>query len=123
MRQLLRQRRICFHQKLNGSNGRTATFSDDGKAEVAAVIWTAGYRDETVWIEIPGALDPQRRFLHESGVSPVAGLYFVGRPWQRNRASALVMGAGDDAAVVVHALKARSSSIELDPTSSAERTE
>jgi putative flavoprotein involved in K+ transport len=121
--QTLRRAGVRVVPRLVQANGRTATFSDDGKAEIAAVIWTAGYRDETAWIEIPGALDPQRRFLHESGVSPVAGLYFVGRPWQRNRASALVMGAGDDAAVVVHALKARSSSIELDPTSSAERTE
>ncbi len=121
--QSLRREGVRVVPRLAQANGRTAIFSDDRKAEVAAVIWTVGYRDETAWIEIPGALDPYGRFLREDGVSPVEGLYFVGRPWQRNRASALVMGAGDDAAVVVDALKARSSSIGLDPTSTAERTE
>jgi len=27
----------------------------------------------------------------------MAGLYYVGRPWQRNRASGLVLGVNDDA--------------------------
>jgi len=121
--QSLRRAGVRVVPRLVQANGRTATFADDGKVQIGAVIWTIGYRDETGWIEMPGAVDPQGRFLHESGVSPVGDLYFIGRPWQRNRASALVMGAGDDAAVIVDALKARSRNIELDPTSSAERTE
>lgn len=102
--QSLRRAGVRVVPRLVQANGRTAIFADDSKAEVAAVIWATGYGDETAWIEIPGAVDPYGRFLHESGVSPVQGLYFVGRPWQRNRASALVMGAGDDAAVVVDAI-------------------
>lgn len=102
--QSLRATGVRIAPRLVAANGRSVKFSDDTKAEVSTVIWAVGYRDETSWIEIEGALDPQRRFLHEDGVSPVGGLYFVGRPWQRNRASALVMGAGDDAAVIVDAI-------------------
>jgi putative flavoprotein involved in K+ transport len=46
--------------------------------------------------------------MQTEGLSPVAGLYFVGRPWQRNRASALIMGAGEDAATIVERMAVES---------------
>jgi putative flavoprotein involved in K+ transport len=87
--------------RLTKASGSLASFEDGATAEIAAVIWAVGYRDDSDWIDIAAAKHSQGAFLHESGVSPVEGLYFVGRPWQRNRASALVMGASPDAAQIV----------------------
>lgn len=94
--------------RLVASEGRLATFSDGTRIDVDAVIWAIGYRDDFAWLNIAEAAHADGSVRHSEGVSPVPGLYFVGRPWQRNRSSALVMGAGDDAeAVVASILKRR----------------
>ncbi|MDL1945131.1 MAG: NAD(P)/FAD-dependent oxidoreductase [Chloroflexota bacterium] len=77
--------------------GRRVTFSDGESAEVDIVIWTTGYRDRSDWVDIPEVKDAQGQFLQQSGISSVAGLYFIGRPWQTNRGSALILGVGADA--------------------------
>ncbi|MGN6550652.1 MAG: flavin-containing monooxygenase [Pararhizobium sp.] len=91
--------------RLVKAQGRRATFAEGSGTEVDAVVWCIGYRDDFDWLEIPEAKDSAGRILHEQGVSPVAGLYFAGRPWQRNRASALVMGVGADAEAIVTRIK------------------
>ena len=55
------------------------------------------------WVDIPGAY-VEGQFVHKAGMSPVPGLFFFGRPWQRNRASGLIMGVGEDATLIVNAL-------------------
>lgn len=100
----LRSRVVRIVPRLAAAAGRTATFSDGTSSAIGTVIWATGYRDDTDWVDLPGAIAPDGGFLQSQGISPVPGLYFVGRPWQRNRASALVMGAGDDARRVVAAI-------------------
>ena len=64
-------------------------------------------RSSTAERAIPEATDAQRQFLHRLGVSPVPGLYFIGRSWQWTRGSALLAGVGDDAAYVVRRITER----------------
>lgn len=90
--------------RLVGADGTAAKFSDGRAIDVRTVIWAVGYREDNSWMRIPGATDTNGVVIHDRGVSPVDGLYFVGRPWQRNRASALVMGAGPDARAVVEGI-------------------
>lgn len=97
----LRRRGVIVTTRLTGASGRTASFADGREEAVDAVVWTAGYRDDASWVDIEGAADASGAFVHEAGVSPVPGLFFVGRPWQRNRASGLIMGVADDAAWIV----------------------
>lgn len=97
----LQSRGVRIVCRLVSADDRTATFSDAAYEKIDAVIWAIGYRDEMSWIEIPGAVDDRGSPVHVGGKSPVSGLFFLGRPWQRNRASALVMGVGDDARVIV----------------------
>lgn len=101
----LARRGIELRPRLTAAEGDTAVFADGERRQVAAVVWAVGYRDRTDWIEIPGALGDDGRLLHDAGVSPVPGLAYVGRPWQRNRASALVMGAGEDARRIVESIR------------------
>lgn len=102
----LKRKDIRIAPRLVNADETTARFSDGSSAEVRTVVWTVGYRDDSSWLDVPLAVNEDGSFRHEAGVSPVKGLYFVGRPWQRNRASALIMGAGPDAELVVQRLLA-----------------
>lgn len=84
-----------------------AIFQDGSREPIRSVIWATGYVDDFAWIEIDGAIDGKGAAVHREGISPIEGLYFVGRPWQRNRASGLIAGVGDDAIFVVNAIRQR----------------
>lgn len=72
-------------------------FTNDGAAiEVAAVVWATGFRQDYGWIAAP-AVDEQGRALHQRGISPVRGLFFLGLPWLHTRGSALLGWVGQDA--------------------------
>lgn len=96
----LRRLGIDVRPRAMALDGHRASFSDGSAAEIATVIWTLGYRDDSGWMDIPGAVGPDGSFLHKGGLSPVRGLFHLGRPWQRNRASALVLGVSADAQVI-----------------------
>jgi len=95
-----------------GAEGRIVRFADGSTLEPAAIIWAIGYKADWSFIQVDGALDERGGILHQQGVSPVEGLYFAGLPWQRNRASGLVMGAREDAALVVEHLLRRALSTD-----------
>jgi putative flavoprotein involved in K+ transport len=80
------------------AKGKRVSFADGKTAEVDAVLWATGYKDDTDWVAIPEAKDAQGTFLHQRGISPVPNLYFIGRSWQWTRGSALFAGVGEDAA-------------------------
>jgi putative flavoprotein involved in K+ transport len=82
-------------------DGKRVGFADGEVAEVDAVIWATGYKDDSRWVAVPEVKDGRGGFVHWRGVSPVPGLYFIGRSWQWTRGSALLAGIGDDAYHVV----------------------
>lgn len=92
--------------RLVAAEGRTSSFADGTRMEVDAVIWATGYHDDFDWLRIAGAKDTEGVIVQTEGISPARGLFFVGRAWQRNRASALVMGAGEDAEMIVRRIVA-----------------
>jgi putative flavoprotein involved in K+ transport len=67
-----------------------------------AVLFAAGFRpDYERWIHCPGAFDHLGFPIQEDGASTVAhGLYFVGVHFLRKRKSSLLIGVGEDAALV-----------------------
>lgn len=103
----LKRKGIGIVPRLVETAGREAIFADGSRKEVASVIWAVGYQDNNDWLHIPKAKDRTGAILHQQGVSPVARLFFIGRPWQRNRASALVTGAGPDAEKIVGSIRAQ----------------
>ena len=100
----LRERGVAVTGRLAGAEGRRVTFETGERADIDAVIWAAGYRDRTDWVGIPGAVDTAGRFVEDRGVTPVPGLYHIGRNWQTSRGSALVTGVGRDAAMIARHL-------------------
>ena len=67
-----------------------------------AVIFAGGFRpDYESWVRFPGAFDELGFPVHEEGASTVApGLYFVGVHFLRKRKSSILIGVGEDAAIV-----------------------
>ncbi|MGZ4550401.1 MAG: flavin-containing monooxygenase [Blastococcus sp.] len=93
----MRKRGVEFRSRLAGVTGRTARFVDGSSAEVDAVVWATGYRSDYSWLHVPGVV-VDGQVQHDSGVSDVPGLYFLGLPWQTSRGSALLGFVGADAA-------------------------
>jgi putative flavoprotein involved in K+ transport len=69
-----------------------------------AVIFAGGFRpDYQSWVRCPGGFDEFGFPITEEGASTVArGLYFVGVHFLRKRKSSLLLGVGEDAAIVAH---------------------
>jgi putative flavoprotein involved in K+ transport len=94
----LRQRGVEVVGRVIQAEGKKVSFADGKAAEVDAVVWATGYRDDTGWVAIPEVKDAQGNFMHYRGISPLPNLCFVGRSWQWSRGSALFAGVGQDAA-------------------------
>jgi hypothetical protein len=59
-------------------------------------VWATGYKADYSWLQIAGVFDGDR-IRHHGGGTAVAGLNFVGLPWQTSRGSALLGFVGADA--------------------------
>lgn len=77
-------------------------YEDGSETRIDNIIWATGFKRNDGWIDITTAFDSQGGILHERGVSPVAGLYFVGLPWQTSRGSALLGWVKYDAQRIVN---------------------
>lgn len=98
----LRRKGIQVLPKLTHADSDTLTFADGTSVSVSSVIWAVGYRDDSDWVAIPKVKDEKGNFIHQQGVSPVRNLYFIGRPWQTSRASAIIHGVGRDAEAITN---------------------
>ena len=74
-----------------------------------AVIFAGGFRpDYAAWVRCPGAFDALGFPIQLDGASTVVdGLYFVGVHFLRKRKSSLLLGVGEDAAIVARAVARR----------------
>ena len=73
-----------------------------------AVVFAGGFRpDYESWVRFPGAFDELGFPIHAEGASTVVpGLYFVGVHFLRKRKSSLLIGVGEDAAIVARQIAA-----------------
>lgn len=69
---------------------------DLSSGEIRTVLWATGYRPDHSWLEVP-VFDRKGRIRHDGGVTEAPGLYVMGLQFLRQRKSALIDGAGDDA--------------------------
>lgn len=64
---------------------------------VENVLWCTGFHCDYKWLAIDGAVNHDGAPRQTRGISPIAGLYWLGLPWQNRLNSALICGAGADA--------------------------
>jgi putative flavoprotein involved in K+ transport len=76
---------------------------------LGAVVFTSGFRpDFASWVHIAGAFDEMGFPIEQDGASTVApGLFFCGVHYMRKRKSSLLIGVGEDAAIVARAIAVR----------------
>jgi putative flavoprotein involved in K+ transport len=74
------------------------------EAKVSTVIWATGFTADFSWIHLP-IVDAEGKPLHQQGISPVRGLYFIGFPWLNNRKSGIIYGIVEDAQYIAYAIK------------------
>jgi putative flavoprotein involved in K+ transport len=76
---------------------------DGDVLEPQTVVWCTGYRADYSWIDLPVA-DDHGQPITERGVSPEAGLYFLGTEFQYAVASATIQGLDQDARYLIRAM-------------------
>ncbi len=73
----------------------------DLRAEgIGTVVLATGYRPHHPWLRLPIS-SPDGTILQRRGVTPAAGVYIVGQPFQHRRDSGLIDGARHNARMVV----------------------
>ena len=66
------------------------------EAGISTVIWSIGYNLDFRWIQVP-VFDHRNYPLHERGITPIPGLYFLGLPWLYTWGSGRFSGVAQDA--------------------------
>jgi len=98
LRRLVRTGRVrLVPQRVVAGRGREATLADGTVVPVSTVLWCTGFLPATEWISVDGALDEHGGPLHDQGASPVAGLHWMGLPWQTRLNSSIIDGVDRDA--------------------------
>jgi putative flavoprotein involved in K+ transport len=72
-------------------------------ANVSTIIWATGLTGDFSWIHLP-VLDDDGQPIHQQGISPVPGLYFIGFPWLNSRKSGIIYGINEDANFIASAV-------------------
>jgi putative flavoprotein involved in K+ transport len=75
-------------------------------AGISTVIWATGFRLDFGWVHVP-VFDEAGAPLHQRGITPSPGLYFLGLPWLYKEKSALLFGIGEDVAYLALAIENR----------------
>lgn len=87
-------------QKLeDGYTVEILTELDLHRAGIATVIWAIGYQFDFSLVRLP-VVDDFGYPLQNQGMTAYPGLYFLGLPWLRTFKSGLLLGVGQDAALV-----------------------
>jgi putative flavoprotein involved in K+ transport len=73
------------------------------EAKVSALIWATGFTADFSWIHLP-VLSAEGKPVHQRGISPVHGLYFIGFPWLGSRKSGIIYGIGEDSHYIADAI-------------------
>lgn len=84
---------------------------DAEEAGITTIIWAIGFRPDYRWIELP-AFDGRGHPKYERGVSPVAGLYFLGLPWLNTWGSGRFLGIAEDSEYLAGAIAAREAMVK-----------
>lgn len=97
LKNALKENRIVMKPRVIECKDNIVLFEDTSTLSVQNIIWSTGFKSDYSWVQIIGVVNEKNEVIHQRGVSPVKGVYFIGLPWQSKRGSALLQGVGDDA--------------------------
>ncbi|ACC73679.1 MSMEG_0569 family flavin-dependent oxidoreductase [Paraburkholderia phymatum] len=89
------------------------TSLDLAQSGIASIIWCIGFTPDFGWIDAP-VFNGRGYPAHNRGITPQAGLYFIGLPWLHTWGSGRFSGIARDAEHIVGAIR-----LALDQTSTS----
>lgn len=104
LKRLLKSKAVNMKPRAIRAEGDTIRFVDGSSIQANNVIWATGFRPDYSWVDMTGILEANGYPHHEKGVSSIAGLYFLGLPWQSRRGSALLGWVGQDAEYLMNCI-------------------
>ncbi|MCQ8180143.1 MSMEG_0569 family flavin-dependent oxidoreductase [Methylomonas sp. SURF-1] len=69
---------------------------DADQENITSIVWAIGFRPDYRWIQLP-VFDGRGYPQFDRGITPEAGLYFIGLPWLHTWGSGRFLGIADDA--------------------------
>ncbi|WP_284945142.1 flavin-containing monooxygenase [Acidisoma cladoniae] len=87
---------------------------DLAAAEVGTVIWATGYALDFSWLQVD-AFDEAGLPMHQRGVAPERGIYFLGLPWLSGRGSSFIWGVWQDARHIAEHIVIQRSYLDYQP--------
>ena len=110
LKNLILEKKVIVKGRTLGFEGQTAIFGDESQIEIDNVIWSTGYQSDYSWVQVPGVINQNSKPVHRRGISPVAGVYFLGLLWLSRLGSTQLNGVGHDAKHLVEYINKTSSS-------------
>lgn len=104
LKKLIKHKEINVVPRVIQVRGKEVLFEDNTRREFSSIIWSTGFVPSYEWISIEGVITKNGKPIHERGITEINGLYFAGLPWQYQRGSSLICGAGMDAEYLVRAI-------------------
>ena len=106
LRELVRAGRTTLvPHRLVAAHGDRVELADGTVLTVSSVLWCTGFRPDTSWLDVPEAVGADGAPLHTQGASPVAGLHWMGLPWQTRLNSSIVDGVDRDARALARRIR------------------
>jgi putative flavoprotein involved in K+ transport len=97
--------KIKLLARATNASEKQIIFADGSSLEAGTIIWATGFRSDYPWLQIPEIFNTNQTVIHETGVTMIPGLYFVGLPWQSSRGSALIGWVHRDAKYICQMIK------------------
>lgn len=107
LRELIKQGTIkLIASRLIDCKDNKAIFDNGEQHVVTNIIWATGFEPNYDWICVNGAVSNKGLPIHDDGISPINGLYWLGLPWQRALNSSIINGIKKDGKFITnHLLK------------------
>ena len=75
-------------------------------AGITSIVWCIGFRPDFTWLDVP-VFNGHGYPSHYRGITPYAGLYFLGLPWLHTWGSGRFSGIARDAKFLAESIKGR----------------
>lgn len=97
LKEQIKNKKVNLRPRTISAEGTRVQFEDGSIFEARNVIWSTGFKSDYSWIHIPSVLLSNGLPIHQRGITPIKGLFFLGLPWIYCRGSALLQGVDGDA--------------------------
>ena len=105
LKKLIQGKKVIVKERTLDFSGQEAIFKDGSQIRIDNIIWCTGYKPDYSWIHMQGVINQNNKPIHQRGISPVKGIYFLGLLWLSKLGSTQIHGVGYDAKYLYEYIK------------------